>query len=73
MDKICPVCNELKTELFKCDYCSGSYENKGRVEDYLDDYSADMPIEDKGDYCKHIYMCVNCGAMKNINIRKVNM
>jgi hypothetical protein len=42
------------------------------VEDYLDDYSADMPIEDEGIFCMHVYVCPNCGGMKNFKIRKVN-
>lgn len=47
-------------------------ENRGRVEDYLDDYSADMPIEDKGIFCKHVYECQNCHKLENFKIRKIN-
>jgi hypothetical protein len=47
-------------------------KNKGRVEDYLDDYSADMPIEDEGIFCIHVYACENCDNMKNYKIKKVN-
>lgn len=72
MERICPVCNDLITEIFPCSSCSGRMEDKGRVEDYLDDYSADMPIEDEGIFCMHVYACNNCGFMKNFKIRKVN-
>jgi hypothetical protein len=71
VENICPVCNSLITEEFLCSNCGTEMNDRGRVEDYLDDYSADMPIEDEGAFCKHVYACSNCGNMKNINIRKV--
>lgn len=72
MARICPVCNEIDELKFPCDSCSGRMISKGRVQDYLDDYSADMPVKDEDIYCDHVYMCVNCGRMRNYNIKKVN-
>jgi hypothetical protein len=70
--KVCPACNKLMREAFPCSHCRCNMENKGRVEDYLDDYSADMPIEDGENYCKHVYLCSNCNAIKNYSIKMIN-
>lgn len=69
--KICPICNAMYNPSFRCGRCSEVLINSGRVEDYLDPYSADMPIEEKL-YCNHIYKCRNCGKIENYNIKMVN-
>lgn len=73
MDKICPVCNELSIINVICNKCNKSMEDKGRVEDYLDNYSADMPIEGSNDYCTHIYECLYCNYFKRVKLDKVNL
>lgn len=71
MEKVCPICNNLKTEVFKCTKCSGLMMNKGIMQDYIDDYSADMEIKDTDDYCVHIFKCNNCGSFERKNIKKI--
>lgn len=71
MDNICPVCNEISIETYKCGRCGATMVDKGRVEDYLDNYSADMPIEDCEDYCLHLYRCDECGILERKKIMKV--
>ena len=69
--KVCPVCNSMFNLSYRCSNCSELLEDNGRVEDYLDPYSADMPIENVA-YCKHVYICRNCGNTENFNYKMVN-
>lgn len=71
MNKICPLCNKIIEQNFCCNACGKTMEDKGRVEEFLGPYSADMPIENKG-YCTHVYKCENCGNVKNINFKEIN-
>jgi hypothetical protein len=72
MDTICPVCNNIVNEIFPCSNCGGKMKNEGRISDYYDSYSADMPIENKDTYCTHVYVCDSCGELKNFKIKMVN-
>ncbi|WP_139904381.1 hypothetical protein [Clostridium thermarum] len=69
--KICPLCNAMYDTTFLCENCKEVLSDVGRIEDYLDPYSADMPIENS-QYCRHIYKCNNCGKIENYNIKMVN-
>ncbi|GAA0747737.1 hypothetical protein [Clostridium oceanicum] len=71
MEKICPVCNEINDIEYICDNCGGKLVDKGRIQEYIDDYSADMPIDDYKDYCLHIFVCNKCGNKKKEYIHKV--
>lgn len=68
---VCPVCNTMSEPNFICDKCSSQLSNKGRVEDYLGPYSADMPIEDHY-YCEHYYKCSLCGRLEKHDIKMIN-
>lgn len=73
MEKVCPVCNEINSVVYKCSKCGSVMVDKGRKQEYLDDYSADDPINDRGDYCMHIFKCTKCDCMENTLVRKVIM
>ena len=73
MEFICPLCNDLYHEVYKCGSCGGVMEDKGRVQDYYDDYSADNPIDDKGDYCEHVFKCNKCMGFERKNVEKIHM
>lgn len=45
--------------------------DKGIMQDYIDDYSADMEIKDTDDYCIHIFKCTNCGGFERKSIKKI--
>jgi hypothetical protein len=70
---ICPLCNELYNKVYKCDYCEGVMEDKGREQEYYDDYSADDPIDDKGNACVHIFKCNKCEKFERKSIEKVQV
>lgn len=73
MEFICPLCNDLYNEVYKCDKCKGVMEDKGRVQDYYDNYSADDPIDDKGDLCTHVFKCNKCGSFERKDVEKINV
>lgn len=72
MEKVCPVCNAINQGSFPCTSCSGRMKDNGRVSDYYDPYSADMPIENQEAYCTHIYQCDECRELKNYKIKMIN-
>lgn len=47
--------------------------DKGRVQEYLGPYSAEMPIEEEKDSCIHVFQCTACGYMENKEINYVKM
>lgn len=73
MEFICPLCNDLYHEVFKCQICGGVMEDKGRVQEYYDDYSADDPIEDKGSFCEHVFKCNKCMGFERKNVEKIHV
>lgn len=73
MDKVCPLCNEIVNKEFICEKCHSYMEDFGRIEQYLDAYSADMPIENRNGYCCHLYKCKKCDFTKKVNFKEVNM
>lgn len=71
MEKVCPLCNHLNNELYKCIVCGGIMVDKGRVQEYYDDYSAEEEIEDSSEYCFHVFCCKECGELARKNIEKI--
>lgn len=69
--KICPICNKIREIKLICGKCKGGMVDKGRQQEYFDDYSADDPINDLEDSCVHVYKCENCGAFEKKYIKKV--
>lgn len=78
---VCPLCNGLKTFETNCPSCSNEMQDKGRVVDYLDDYSP--YLEDEGlkavdgvkdsresHLCIHLTHCENCGFVENIKVEE---
>ncbi|MGP7818973.1 hypothetical protein [Niallia sp. 01092] len=71
MATICPVCNGWKQLVQSCPNCHQTVEDKGRIMDYYDDYSAYMPIDqmkledgfsDLAEHlCPHLVFCKECG------------
>lgn len=78
MEYVCPICNSMSSYLFKCNTCGGQMENKGTIQDYLDDYSPYLPLEITQrvdgvgeDKCAHIFYCRECNHHQRIAIDKV--
>lgn len=69
--KICPICNEIRQINLTCSKCNSKTNDKGREQEYLDDYSADDPIDDYADYCIHIFKCEKCGSFEKKYIKKI--
>ncbi|MGM0876855.1 MAG: hypothetical protein ACQEWV_19385 [Bacillota bacterium] len=68
---LCPLCNGLETQIIQCPNCQTIMEDKGKITDYLDDYSAYMDIDMmklfdgnieslEGHQCMHYYFCPTC-------------
>ncbi|OLO36416.1 hypothetical protein BTR23_15205 [Alkalihalophilus pseudofirmus] len=73
MDHICPICNGLEEIRVACDRCGCTLEDKGRLMDYFDDYSAYLEIDGtkkvdgfntdiSNNQCPHTLTCPNCGS-----------
>lgn len=71
MDKICPVCNNIEIKNCNCEKCSAIMEDKGIKQEFYDDYTANMDIDDNNKYCVHIYQCSNCNYYERIKINKI--
>lgn len=72
METICPCCNKLVNKEFSCDLCGGQMKDRGRAQEILlDDYTANMPINDCHQYCVHIFECDECHNRANIQIFKI--
>jgi len=70
LEKVCPLCNELEFMTFSCDKCGETMVDKGRAQEYSDDYTANMPINDGENYCAHIFECSRCNFFKRVPIEK---
>jgi len=70
VEKVCPICNELGFKTFECDKCGGTMVDKGRAQEYSDDYTANMPINDSENCCAHIFECTECNFFKRVLIDK---
>jgi hypothetical protein len=71
MKKICPVCNNLESKICNCQKCSAIMNNKGIIQEFFDDDTANMEINDNKEFCIHIYQCSSCNFYKRIKISKV--
>ena len=71
MEKICPVCNNLKRKACNCEKCSGIMKDKGIIQEFSDDYTANMEIVDNDQFCVHMYQCKDCNFYKTIKIEKI--
>jgi len=80
MNTICPICNGLVELRSTCKECGKQVEDKGRIMDYYDDYSAYMPIDqmklENGyqDYsnhlCPHLVYCTSCNKEEVLFIQE---
>ena len=73
MEKICPLCNEIEAKTFSCDKCGEIMVDKGRAQEYSDDYTANMPIHDSESLCAHIFECTKCRFFKRVLINKIKI
>lgn len=74
MEKICPACNKIKKLNIKCKNCATEMIDEGRAQEtMLDDYTANMPINDNCNYCIHVFKCINCGRSERIEIVKIKV
>lgn len=71
MMHLCPLCNGLEERVIQCPNCKTVMEDKGKVTDYFDDYSAYMDIDMMKMYdgqltsledhlCLHYFYCPSC-------------
>lgn len=69
--ELCPLCNGLETRIIQCPNCQRIMEDRGKITDYLDDYSAYMDIDImklfdgninslEGHQCIHYFYCPTC-------------
>lgn len=77
MERVCPLCNGLKTVKEVCPNCQSYMDDTGPIENYYDDYSPylDRDITQKIDktedmYCVHLFQCTQCDRDKRISIVK---
>lgn len=80
MGSICPICNGLESLERTCSNCGYRIEDKGRVMDYYDDYSAYMPIDQmklengyqdlSAHLCPHLVLCPQCGQEEVLFIQE---
>lgn len=68
---ICPICNGISDLEVYCKNCNYVMEEKGRLMDFYDDYSAYMEIDQlkledgypttySNKQCPHLYYCNHC-------------
>ncbi|MGM9927176.1 MAG: hypothetical protein ACI35P_04430 [Bacillus sp. (in: firmicutes)] len=77
---ICPLCNGLQQASFPCKRCRSVLTDKGKITDFLDDYSAYEEIDclkqvdglpEGSSDCLHYFYCENCGWEEQIVISQV--
>ena len=82
MSYICPVCNGLESVHIGCKNCGHALEDHGRYQDFFDDYSAYMEVDEmkkcngiKDDFkthkCPHLLFCTNCNEQSIILLREI--
>jgi len=80
MTAICPVCNGWQELASVCSHCQKTVEDKGRIMDYYDDYSAYMPIDQmkmedgyqdlQEHLCPHLVICEHCGSEEIVFVQE---
>jgi hypothetical protein len=75
---ICPVCNGIIDYIKYCPKCKNRMDMLDRVENYYDDYSADLEYDltdlndgDPKDICSHICYCPDCKIRQTIGVKYV--
>jgi hypothetical protein len=71
MEKVCPLCNNIERKVCNCEKCSAIMEDKGIIQEFSDDYTANMEISDNNKFCIHMYQCSNCNFHKRIKVDKM--
>ncbi|OEH92941.1 hypothetical protein [Bacillus solimangrovi] len=72
---LCPLCNQFRSISVYCSSCKVTMQDKGRIMDYFDDYSAYLSIdmlkmsdgitEDlEKEQCPHLFYCPSCNREK---------
>lgn len=75
VERICPVCNGLQSSRRYCPHCGGEMEERGALQDFIDDYSAYLSQElgedlTETDDCVHLYYCPHCDEDIRLTITK---
>lgn len=80
LEYLCPLCNGLIQYEKKCSKCMSYMMDRGRVQDYYDDYSpylsysiTDIMDEEPANICQHIFACPVCEYDDVVNINKMYM
>lgn len=79
---MCPLCNGIHSLTLTCETCNIILEDKGRLMDYFDDYSAYLEIDGmklfdgiendaKENQCPHVFYCSNCHIEKTELIKEI--
>lgn len=61
----CPICNGLSNVSKPCPFCGGEMEERGPLQEFIDDYSPYLSRELAANitgtrYCVHLYYCSAC-------------
>ena len=78
---VCPICNQMEQRDEECPRCHHLMEDRGRIMDYFDDYSAYLDIEGmkqnngysndaRNHQCPHIFYCTHCYYNKVVLINE---
>ncbi len=78
---LCPLCNGFEQKTIQCSNCQTIMEDKGKVTDYFDDYSAYMDIDIMKMYdghatsleehlCLHYFYCPACQNQETNTIQE---
>jgi hypothetical protein len=78
---MCPLCNGIQSVSVTCEICNNAMDEKGRLMDYFDDYSAYLDIDGMKLFdgiendlhkqqCPHVFYCSNCQVEKTILIEE---
>ena len=65
MERICPICNGLQSFRRFCPYCGQEMEERGALQDFIDEYSPYLSREmgetlTRSRDCVHLYYCPTC-------------
>ncbi len=65
MERICPICNGLQSIPRFCPHCGKEMEERGALQDFIDDYSPYLSQELGENLlqtkdCVHLYYCSYC-------------
>ncbi|WP_127584815.1 hypothetical protein [Paenibacillus koleovorans] len=79
----CPVCNGMKSLNQHCPQCSRLLDDRGRVDDYLGDYSPYREIDDMkltngfadlaNHTCVHALFCGGCCVVYALEVEEIRL